>query len=70
MSFPSKDRLYRFVSLMNDKMVLDMSQNPNDLNKAIVYEWHASSNQRFAIREVSPGKYAIFCAKNNMVLTP
>ena len=51
MSFiPSNKCLYKFVSAMNDNMVLDMSQNPDDLNKAIVYEWHNAPNQKFAIR--------------------
>lgn len=67
---PSKAHLYKFVSLMNPKMVLDVSQNITDFNRAIVYEWHGSSNQQFAIREVGGGKVAIFSAKNNMVLIP
>jgi hypothetical protein len=55
---------------MNPNMVLDMSQNTSDFNRAIVYEWNGGSNQQFAIREVGGGKVAIFCAKNNMLLIP
>ena len=51
MSFvPSKTSLYKFSSLMNEKMVLDMSQMTDELNKAIVWEWAGGSNQKFAIR--------------------
>lgn len=55
---------------MKKNMVLDISQNPKDLNKAIIYQWNDGLNQKFAIRSVGDGKYAIFCAKNNMVLAP
>ncbi len=34
---PSNNHIYRIVSSMNSKMVLDMSQNAKDLNKAIVH---------------------------------
>lgn len=62
--------LYKFVSAMDKNMVLDISQSPKDLNKAIVYQWNDGPNQKFAIKSVGGGKYAIFCALNNMVLVP
>lgn len=55
---------------MDKDMVLDVSQNPSELNKTIVYQWNDGANQKFAIKSVGNGKYAIFCAKNNMVLVP
>lgn len=68
--YPSDNHIYRIVSAMNDKIVLDMSQNQEDLNQGIVFEWHDSPNQKFAFRSVGNNQFAIFCAKNNMILIP
>lgn len=49
-------------------MVLDVSQNPNALNSIILYKWNNGPNQKFAFRSVGGGRYALFCAKNNMTV--
>lgn len=67
---PSENCLYKIVSSMDSNMVIDISQNPKQVNKAIIYKWHGGPNQKFAIRSVGSGKYAIFSAKNNLVLMP
>ena len=47
-------------------MVLDVSQNTK--GKAIIYEWKNVPNQKFAIRSVGGGKFAMFCAAGNQTL--
>lgn len=47
-------------------MVLDISQN--DKGKAIIYEWKNGANQKFAIRSVGAGKFAIFSSAGNQTL--
>ena len=34
----------------------------------LIYKWQNAPNQKFAFRPVGGGKYAIFCAKNNMTV--
>lgn len=69
MTFVPQDTfLYRITSGLDQDMVLDISQNHEQLNTAIVYKWNNGANQKFAFRSVGSGKFAIFSAKNNMTL--
>ena len=49
-------------------MVLDVSQNPNDYNKLIVYAWNKNNNQKFYFKSVGGNKFGIFCVANNQTL--
>lgn len=60
--------LYKFVSGLDDDMVLDVSQNPKNMNAMILYKWNNGANQKFAIRSVGANKFAFFCSKNNMTV--
>jgi hypothetical protein len=62
---PANDQLYKVVSGLNNKMVLDASQDKKHLNKLILYEWNNGSNQKFAVRALGANKYAFFCSTNN-----
>jgi hypothetical protein len=65
---PQENVLYRISTALDPDMVLDVSQDAKNLNKMIIYDWNNGQNQKFAIRSVAPGKYAFFCAKNNMTV--
>jgi len=59
---------YRIISGCNLGMVLDVSQNPNDYNKLIVYAWNHNNNQKFYFKQVGANKFGIFCCANNQTL--
>lgn len=65
---PAENTLYRITSGLDKDMVLDISGNPQDQKKAILYEWNNGANQKFAFRSVGGGKYAIFCSANNLTV--
>ncbi len=56
------------MTALDENMVLDISQNKAELNKAIIFEWNNGANQKFAIRSVGNGRFAIFSAKGNQTL--
>ncbi len=47
---------------------MDVSQNPNDFNKLILWKDSNNANQKFILRSVGGGKYGIFSAKNGMTI--
>lgn len=49
-------------------MVLDVSQNPNDFNKLIIWKDNGQANQKFQFKKVGNGKWGMFCAKNGMTV--
>ena len=65
---PQENVLYKIVTALDEGMVLDISQNKTELNKAIIWEWNNGLNQKFAIRSVGNGRYALFSAKSNLTL--
>lgn len=60
--------LYRFTSGLDSDMVLDVSQNPKQMNSMILYKWNNGANQKFSIRSVGNNKYSFFCSKNGMTV--
>jgi hypothetical protein len=50
---------------MNKVFVLDVSQNPMEKDKLIIYPSNNSANQKFYLRSVGNGKYGMFCSQND-----
>lgn len=65
---PVEGQLYKFVCALNPQFVLDVSQNPNDFNKLILWPDNNGANQKFILKSVGGGKYGIFCAKNGLTV--
>lgn len=67
---PAQHQLYKLVSGINHKFVLDVSQssNQNEFNKLIIFKDHNAPNQKFLIQSVGNGRYAFFNAKNNLTV--
>ena len=65
---PVEGQLYKFVCALNPQFVLDVSQNPNDFNKLILWPDNNGANQKFILKNVGGGKYGIFCAKNGLTV--
>lgn len=65
---PVEGQLYKLVCGLDPNFVLDVSQNPNDYNKLILWPDSNGANQKFTLKSVGGGKYGIFCAKNGMTV--
>ena len=60
--------MYKLVSAKDSTFVMDVSQNPNDFNKLIIWPDSNGANQKFTFKNVGNGKWGIFCAKNGMTV--
>ena len=49
-------------------LVLDLSGNPNDHNRLILWNDNGQANQRFQFKNAGNGRWGIFCAKNGMTV--
>ena len=56
------------MSGLSSNMVLDVSQNPNDFNNLIIYQWSNGPNQKFYFQSAGDNKYGIFSVKNNQTV--
>ena len=65
---PIENVQYKIVSGCNNGMVLDVSQNPNDFNRLIVYSWCNNNNQKFYFKQVGANRFGIFCVSNNQTV--
>ena len=65
---PVQGAYYKIVSGLASNMVLDVSQNPNDYNNLIIYEWGNGANQKFYFQSLGGNKYGIFSAKTNQTV--
>ena len=65
---PVEGQLYKLVCALNPQFVLDVSQNPNDFNKLILWPDNNGANQKFILKNIGGGKYGIFCAKNGLTV--
>ena len=47
---------------------MDVSQQPNDLNKLIVWTDNGQANQRFTFKNAGNGRWGMFSAKNGLTV--
>lgn len=65
---PIEGQIYKLSTALNPTFVLDVSQNPNDFNKLILWPDSNGANQKFIFKSVGDGKWGIFCAKNGLTV--
>ena len=65
---PNENKLYKIMSGLGHNLVLDVSQQPNDLNKLIVWTDNGQANQRFTFKNAGNGRWAMFSAKNGLAV--
>lgn len=65
---PSPGVHYKLVTALSHNMALDVSQNPNDFNKLIIYQYGGGPNQKFYFQSIGGNRYGIFCVKNNQTV--
>jgi len=65
---PIEGQLYKIKSALGHNLVLDVSQNPNNFNKIIVWTDNNGANQKFSFKNVGNGKWGIFCVKNGLTV--
>lgn len=64
---PEQNVQYKLVSAMNKHYVADISGNPDDHHKLILYKWNDGDNQKYYI-EHHNGKFVFTsCASGNSV---
>ncbi len=65
---PVEGQLYKIRSGLNNNLVLDVSQNHQDMNKMIIWQDNNGANQKFTFKSVGNGLWGIFCVKNGLTL--
>lgn len=65
---PEQGKKYRLKSAISDKLALDVSQNPNDRDNLILWEWSNGENQKFMFTHLGGNRYAMFSAKTNQII--
>jgi len=53
---------------LTNQLALDVSQNPNDKNNLILWQWTGGDNQKFMFTHLGGNRYSIFSAKTNQII--
>jgi hypothetical protein len=61
---PVEGQTYKLLSGLGHNLALDVSGNPNDHNKLLVWEDHNGPNQKFTLKSVGNGRWGLFSLKN------